>query len=133
MGTGISFSHSFFNVMNMPFYSGFAAIQNNNSINIILNDNPKNADVLRPGQKVKSIAQFRNTDCFVISVDGVTGKYSRNLFFSNRGNPTAMPRLGSIIGNEMYIVGKEDRLLGKTKIAVAKIVVAPGIKSTASR
>ena len=78
---------------------------------------------LRPGQKVKSIAQFRNKDCFVISIDQVTGKYNRNMFFSNRGIPTAMPRLGSVVGNEMYIVGKEDRLLGKTKIAVAKIAV----------
>ena len=109
--------------MNMPFYSGFAAIQNNNSINIVLNDNPKNADVLRPGQKVKGIAQFRNTDCFVISLDHATGRYSRSMFFSNKGIPTAMPRFGSVIGSEMYIVGKEDRLLGKTKIAVAKIVV----------
>jgi hypothetical protein len=45
------------------------------------------------------------------------------MFFSNSGNPTAMPRLGSVIGNEMYIVGKEDRLMGKTKIAVARINV----------
>ncbi|HVG15720.1 MAG TPA: hypothetical protein VM935_12190 [Chitinophagaceae bacterium] len=122
-GTGISFSNSFFNVMNMPFYSGFAAIQKDNNINILMNDNAKNADVLRPGQKVKMVSQFRNSNCFVISVDGVTGKYNRNLFFGNKGIPTAMPRLGSIIGNEMYIVGKEDRLLGKTKIAVAKIAV----------
>lgn len=121
--TGISFSHSFFNVMNLPFYSGFAAMQSKNGINILLNDNGKNADVLRPGQKVRNITQFRNSECFVLSLDDATGKYTRSMFFSNRGIPTAMPRLGSIIGNEMYIVGKEDRLLGKTKIAVAKIVV----------
>lgn len=120
---GISFTHSFFNVMNMPFYAGFGAIQNKNNISIILNDNAKNADVLRPGQKIKNISQFRNSHCFVISLDQATGKYSRSMFFSNSGNPTAMPRLGSVIGSEMYVVGKEDRLFGKTKIAVARINV----------
>jgi hypothetical protein len=88
-----------------------------------MNVNAKNADVLRPGQKLKSVRMFRNSDCFVISVDQATGKCSRNLFFSNTGNPTAMPRLGSVMGTEMYIVGKEDRVFGKTKLAVARINV----------
>ena len=122
-GTGLSFSSGFFNFMNMPFYSGFGAIQTNNSINVIMNDNPKNADVVRPGQKIKSMSRFRTSHCFVLSIDQATGKYSRNMFFSNSGNPTAMPRLGAVIGNEMYIVGKEDRMLGKSKIAVARINV----------
>lgn len=117
------FSTSFFSRMNMPFYSGFAALKNSGTINIILNDNPKNAEVLRPGQKVKIVTRFNNSHCFVISIDPATGKYTRKMFFSNAGNPTAMPRLGSVIGNEMYIVGKEDRLLGKTKIAIARINV----------
>ncbi len=116
-------SYSFFYTMNMPFYAGFGAIQSNDNINIILNDNPKNSDVLRPGQKVKSISRFSKSDCFVLSVNQATGKLTRNMFFSNTGNPTAMPRLGSVIGNEMYMVGKEDRIFGKTKIAIARINV----------
>jgi hypothetical protein len=34
-----------------------------------------------------------------------------------------MPRLGAVIGDKMYLVGKTDRTFAKTKIAVAKIVV----------
>lgn len=120
---GISQSYNFFGAMNMPFYAGFGALQNNNAINIIFNDNSKNADVLRPGQKVKSITRFSKSDCFAVSIDQATGKYTRNMFFSNRDKPTAMPRLSSVIANVMYIVGKEDRILGKTKISVAKISV----------
>lgn len=37
--------------------------------------------------------------------------------------PTSMPRLGSAFANEMYIVGKDDRIMGKSKIAVGKIAV----------
>lgn len=115
--------NSFFNALNMPFYAGFGAIQTPKAINIIFNDNIKNADVLRPGQKVKRVDRFSKSACFVLSVDPLTGKYTRDHFFSNADVPTAMPRLGSVIGENMYMVGKEDRVLGRTKIAVAKITV----------
>ena len=66
---------------------------------------------------------FRKSDCFSVVLDASTGKYTRNVAFSNNDIPTAMPRLGSIIGNDMYLVGKEDRYLGRAKIAVGKITV----------
>jgi hypothetical protein len=34
-----------------------------------------------------------------------------------------MPRLGSVISDEMYLVGKDDRTFGRSKIAVAKISI----------
>jgi hypothetical protein len=116
-------THSFFDAMNMPFFAGFGALQSNNTIHVIFNDNSKNAEVLRPGQKVKTTSRFGKSDCFVLSIDQATGKYTRKPFFSNTNVPTAMPRLGSVIGDDMYIIGKEDRIFGKTKIAVAKISV----------
>jgi len=126
VGRGSGFyapSHGFFDAMNMPFYAGFGAIQSNNAINVIFNDHSKNADVLRPGQKVKTTSRFGKSDCFILSINQATGKYTRSQFFSNTDVPTAMPRLGSVIGDDMYIVGKEDRVLGKTKIAIARINV----------
>lgn len=113
----------FFDVANTPYYSGFGAIQSNNSIQVFFNDNPKNAVVTQPGQKVKLTTRFDKSDCFILSVDEATGKATRKMFFGNGDEPTAMPRLGSVIDNSMYLVGKEDRLLGKTKIAVAKITI----------
>ena len=115
---GTSFFESSFN---WPFYAGFGALAGNNSISIIFNDHKKNDKVLQLGQKVKRISYFRKSDCFGITLDPITGKYTRNSLFSNNDVPTAMPRLGSNLGRDMYIIGKEDRLLGKTKIAVAKI------------
>ena len=116
-------SPGFFDAGNRPFYAGFGAIQANNSIHIIFNDNPKNAAVMQPGQKVKTTNRFGKSDCFVLSVNETTGKYTRNQFFSNTDVPTSMPRLGSVIGDDMYIVGKDDHMLGKSKIAIAKITV----------
>ncbi|MGN6533617.1 MAG: hypothetical protein ACTHK0_17880 [Ginsengibacter sp.] len=114
---------NFFSPANMPFYAGFGAMQSNNSIYIVFNDNPKNAAVVQPGQKVKSTSTFGKSDCFIISLNEATGKYTRNLFFSNRDVPTSMPRLGSVVGYNMYIVGKTNQALGKTKIAVAKVTL----------
>ena len=119
---GFSAGTSFFdNSFNWPFYAGFGALSGNNSISIIFNDHKKNDKVLQLGQKVKRTSYFGKSDCFGITLDPITGKYTRNSLFSNSDVPTAMPRLSSNLGRDMYIVGKEDRIFGKTKIAVAKI------------
>ncbi len=118
---GFSLGVYYFNTINWPRYSGFGALQGKNKINLIFNDNPKNAGVLQLGQKVKMAGMFRKSDCFNITLDIATGKYTRNVLFSNKDVPTAMPRLSSYIGNDMYLIGREDRFFGRTKIAVAKI------------
>ena len=61
----------------------------------------------------------------MVTLDEITGQYKRQSLFSNNGIPTAMPRLGAVIGGgeDMYIVGKNDRTLGKTKIAVGLLSV----------
>ncbi len=119
---GISFGTNYFSGgYNWPFYAGFGVLSNDKSVNIFFNDHKKNADVLQLGQKVKKISYFRKTDCFLVKLDPVTGKYTRSVFFSNNDVPTAMPRLGSVHGNDFYMTGKEDRILGKTKIALAKV------------
>lgn len=113
----------FFDPSNRPFYAGFGALETKNGVQIIFNDNPKNATVMQAGQKVKRTTRFGKSDCFVVSLDEVTGKLIRNPFFSNTMVPTSMPRLGSVIGDNMYIVGKDDHMLGKSKIAIAKISI----------
>jgi hypothetical protein len=111
------------NMMGMPFYSGFSSIQTNNYINLIFNDNPKNAAVLQLGQKLKSATNFRKSHCYMVSLDEITGKYNRQEIFSNEDIPTAMPRLGSVAGQAMYLVGKQDPIIGKTKIAVGLLSI----------
>ena len=118
---GLTFS-SFFINGGRPFYGGFGAIQTKNDIRIIFNDNPANANVLNPGQKYSRILNFTKSDCFVVSLDEVTGKLQRKVLFSNRDIRTAMPRLGSVIGEDMFLVGRESSLIGKTRFAVGKIV-----------
>ncbi|OMP74992.1 hypothetical protein [[Flexibacter] sp. ATCC 35208] len=114
---------SFFSSLKMPFYSGFGVVRSGNTINLVLNDNPKNAGVTQSGQKVKSVTRFGKSDCFMISVDELTGKISRKMIFNNKEIPTAMPRKGVVLGNNLYLVGRNDRMFGKTKIAVGKISV----------
>ncbi|MEP6677063.1 MAG: hypothetical protein ABJA78_18010 [Ferruginibacter sp.] len=120
--TGISFYSNFFaGGYNWPFYAGFGVLPGNKNINIIFNDHKKNENVLQLGQKVRKINYYGKTNCYVVALDPITGKYTRSVLFANNDVPTAMPRLGSVLGNEFYMTGKEDRMLGKTKIAIAKI------------
>ncbi|WP_343671294.1 hypothetical protein [Chitinophaga sp.] len=123
-GSGATISgFSFFSSLKMPFYSGFGVIKSGDNIHLVLNDNPKNAGVTQSGQKVKSVLRFGKSDCFIITVDELTGKISRKMIFNNREIPTAMPRKGVVLGNDLYLVGRSDRMFGKTKIAVGKISV----------
>jgi len=69
----------------------------------------------------KKETYFRHSDCFNLTLDAVTGKYTRKVFFSNKDVPTAMPRMGAMVGSSLYIVGRDDRIFGRTKVAVAKI------------
>lgn len=120
-GAGFSVGMYYFSTTNWPRYSGFGALQGNNKINIIFNDNPRNGGVLQLGQKIKMARMFGKSDCFSLVLDVTTGKYTRSVLFSNKDVPTAMPRLSSYIGNDMYLIGRDDRLFGRTKVAVAKI------------
>ena len=121
-GSGVV-SSGFFTYTNRPFYAGFGALQTTNAIHIFFNDNPKNAAVTQPGQKLKTANRFGRSDCYTITIDEATGKCTRKMLFSNSDIPTSMPRLGSVVNNSMYIIGKEDRLFSKSKIAVGKITL----------
>jgi hypothetical protein len=121
---GFSLATNFFNTgFNWPFYAGFGVLPGSNSLNIVFNDHKKNGDVLQPGQKVKKTTYFRKTDCYAINLNTITGKYTRSVLFDNNDVPTAMPRLSSVLGTSMYMTGKEDRIFGKTKIAIARLTL----------
>lgn len=121
--SGLTASWGYFMLDNRPFYAGFGAIQAKNTIWVLFNDNPKNAVVTQPGQTPRLTARFGSSDCFAVAIDEATGKFTRKMMFSNSDVPTSMPRLGSVIDAGMYIVGKDDRFLGKSKVAVAKITL----------
>jgi hypothetical protein len=124
-GSGLSFSagNNFFdaNAYNMPFYAGFGVLAGNKSAAIIFNDSKRNLNTLELGQRVRKMSYFRKSECFGVDLDLVTGKYTRSILFSNDDVPTAMPRLASGLGKDLFIVGKEDRMLGRSKIAIAKV------------
>ena len=112
----------FFASDSRPFYAGFGAIQSPSGIQIFFNDRQNNADVTQPGKKVNRLMNFNKSDCFVVTLDEVTGKFQRKSFFTNWNMPViAMPRLGSVIGSEMYLVGRYDRSLAKTRVSVGRI------------
>jgi len=113
----------YFDYEKRPFYAGFGSMQVNNSLLIFLNDSQQNRDVLQAGKKPRMISYYGKSHCYVVTLDMESGKYTRKFFFDNAEIPTAMPRLGSVVGNEMYITGKDDRVLGKSKVAVGKITV----------
>jgi len=123
-GTGFSMGTSYFGSYNMPFYAGLGSLPlaGKNMLAILFNDSEKNGNVLQLGQKIQRVDRFGKSECVVVYLDAATGKYTRKTLFSNRDQPTAMPRLGIAVGKDYYLVGKEDRALAKTKIAVGKIV-----------
>ena len=125
-GSGLNFNMGtsyFSNAFNFPFYAGLGSISipGKNTVSILFNDNTKNRDVMQLGQKIKPTNRFGKSDLFAVNLDAATGKYKRVSLFSNQDQPTAMPRLGVPIGKDFYLIGKDDKVFGKTKIAVGKV------------
>jgi hypothetical protein len=114
---------SFFSSPGGASYSGFGAMQLGSNIDVFMNDNPKNLSVTTSGQQVRLGNNLHRSDCFLISIDEVTGNITRKQVFSNREIPTAMPASGVTIGRDMYIVGKTYTSFSKPRIAVGKITV----------
>ncbi|RYY52658.1 MAG: hypothetical protein EOO09_20745 [Chitinophagaceae bacterium] len=114
---------SYFASSNLPFYAGFGAMQVKDKVMLFFNDIKSNGAVTQAGQRIKKTTRFGRSDCFAVSIDPTTGALTRKVIFSNSDNPTAMPRLGSVINNEMYLIGKDDKALGKSKVAIAKLTV----------
>ena len=121
---GFAFYSFFDPVDSRPFYAGFSSMASKKTVHIFFNDHEKNADVLQPGKKIKSVDSYGKTSCYQVDLDMMTGKYTRKAIFSNKDIPVSMPRLGSVMNNTMWVTGKEDRLMAKSKIAVGKIVCA---------
>ena len=124
MGSGFSIGFDYFdNTQGFPFYSSFASmpVAGKNSIAILFNDGSKNADVTKLGQKVRLTMRFSKSDFYQVTLDTDKGTYTRTTLFSNDDIPPAMPRLGTNLGNVFYMVGRQERLLAKSKIAVGKV------------
>jgi hypothetical protein len=109
---------------NRPFYAGFSSLAVGRTAKLFFNDNDKNADVLQPGKKIKRLTDFGRSSCYVVDLDMISGKYTRKSLYSNRDIPTSMPRLGAVQNNIIYLTGKEDRTMAKSRIVVGKIICA---------
>ncbi|RYY60689.1 MAG: hypothetical protein EOO05_09005 [Chitinophagaceae bacterium] len=120
---GSNMAVSYFASSNLPFYAGFGAMQVKDKVLLFLNDIKSNGGVTQAGQRIRKTTRFGSSDCFVISIDPLTGNLTRKVMFSNSDNPTAMPRLGTIVNNDMYFIGKDDKAFGKSKVAIAKLTV----------
>ena len=119
---GPFYGYSYFNPENShPFYAGFSSLAGSRTVHIFFNDNDKNADVLQQGKKIKRTTNFGRSSCYEINLDMITGQYTRKALYSNRDIPTSMPRLGAVMNGTIYLTGKEDRYMGKSKIVVGKI------------
>ncbi|QHS60883.1 hypothetical protein [Chitinophaga agri] len=124
INSGSEYNYSgYFESEDRPCYSGFGAMQINGNIKVIFNDSPQNINVTHAGLKTKKVITYDDSDCYLLSIDAISGKVERKKFFSNNNTPIVMPHLASIINNEMYVVGKTNFIWSKSKLAVAKITV----------
>jgi len=110
---------------NRPYYSSIGTCISNGRILMIVNDYDVNAQITGLGQKPRRVSYLGHTLCYAISYDINDGTCTRTILFDNKakGVPTAMPRFGRLLGREFYMVGKQDRVLGKSKVAVARIIL----------
>lgn len=124
-GGGFGLDNYFSHSSGLPYYSGFVSmpVAGKNAIAVFLNDNKANADVVTLGKKRRIVSNFNKSHCFMLTIDADKGSVNRKFIFSNNDIPPATIRLGVELDNNLYVVGRQNRSLGKTKIVVGKIVV----------
>lgn len=113
----------FFDKGGFPFYSSINSIIKDNSLIIYFNDNPKNESVTQAGQKIKIAYKFNKSHLFALTINLQTGSLTRKFISSNADMATAMPRSGSIVNDDFYLIGMDMKLMSRTKIAVGKITL----------
>jgi hypothetical protein len=120
---GLSFSSYYIIQGGMPFYSSFNCLPYKNKLIYFFNDNNKNAQVTKIGDKVKSTYNFNKSSCYTVSLDLENGAVNRKFLFTNDDEPLAMVRHGMQTGNEMYLIAYRPTMLGKSKLKLGKITV----------
>lgn len=100
-------------VAQLPFFSSFNCMQYGNQLGFVLNDHSGNISVSSVNDKAKKIINLYKSDCFYIKLDINTGKFTRRFLFSNNGEPTAMPRFGSLSNNKLYMPAFKFKFLDK--------------------
>ncbi|HUR65267.1 MAG TPA: hypothetical protein VMZ03_02870 [Chitinophagaceae bacterium] len=122
----VSPNNYFVSRFQFPHWGGVSVISipGKNTFSILMNDNPRNADVTRAGQKAKAMLNAKKSHAFLLNVDLASGEIKRKFIFDNQDSPPAMLRHGVLMGNIFYMVGKKTGTLGilsKPKIAVGKL------------
>jgi hypothetical protein len=65
---------------------------------------------------------YGKSQCYQLTLDMLTGKFSRRVLFTNEDILPAAPKLGVVIGHSLYLPGISDNRLGlNAKIEVGKI------------
>lgn len=108
-GSMISPSDYFVSRFQFPHWGGVSvfSIPGKNTFSILMNDNPKNEDVTRAGQKAKAMLNPKKSHAFLLNVDLASGEIKRKFLFNNQDGTPAMLRHGVLMGNIFYMVGKE--------------------------
>lgn len=119
-GIGISISNYFDNTPE-PHYSSVGILPLNNALRIYFNDHRKNANITGPGKRVKRVYKYSSADLVELNLDLKTGKLTRNTLSENEDGLIPMPRMSTLIGKTLYIMGKVEKNLGKSKVGVARI------------
>lgn len=107
----------------MPFYSSTTPMLVKDKLIFLINDHTDNSAVKKPGDKVKTIKNFKKSTAYAIAMDINTGEITRKALLTNEDDPVLMPRFGFVSGNDIYMPAMRMKKIGKTEIKMGKISV----------
>lgn len=119
-GSGITYSSYFVSGIE-PYYSSIGVLPLENSLRIYFNDHQKNAGITEPGKRVKRVYKYSKADFVELDLNMKTGKVSRKELFENNDEPIPMPRMSAAVAKNLFLIGKQEKTMGKSKVAMAKI------------
>ncbi|MES2773158.1 MAG: hypothetical protein V4722_03185 [Bacteroidota bacterium] len=107
-----------------PYFSSFTPFISNNQLHILFNDIAENKNVTGiPAETYKPTGDLASSSMFDYTIDLGTNVAKRNLMYTNRGTPVAMPKYTYITGNTLYLPALTRGSLSKSDVMAGKIVL----------
>lgn len=107
----------------LDFYSSFAVLPYKDKMILLMNDNPANGTIVKPGVGAKELNDLSSCSSYALIYDPSTRLFTRKLLFNNSDQPVPLMKNAYMLGNDIFLYAREPHLLKKSDFKIIKVSI----------
>lgn len=107
----------------LDFYSSFAVLPYKDKMILLLNDNPANGTIVKPGIEAKELNDLSSCSSYALIYDPATRLFTRKLLFNNSNQPVPLIKNAYMLDNDIFLYAREPHLLKKSDFKIIKVSI----------